>query len=80
MTRRDVWVASCHGPPRGTASNYVANRAELLTQVVNRFYERLGPDESVLGKLAHSPRTLSTVIEPRCSGRSADAFANEEIP
>jgi DNA-binding transcriptional regulator YbjK len=49
--------------PGGTASNYFANRDEMLTQAGNRFYERLHPDETVMAKLAHGPRTRDTIVE-----------------
>ncbi|NEE03398.1 TetR/AcrR family transcriptional regulator [Phytoactinopolyspora halotolerans] len=47
--------------PGGTASNYFANRDELLTQVVDRFYERLQPDEAIMAELGHGPRTRETI-------------------
>ncbi|WP_327354993.1 TetR/AcrR family transcriptional regulator [Streptomyces sp. NBC_01304] len=34
--------------PKGTTTNYFANRAELLAQVMQRIQERLTPDESQL--------------------------------
>jgi DNA-binding transcriptional regulator YbjK len=51
------------GVPAGTASNYFANRDELLVQVGNRFYERLQPDEAFMSKLALGPRTRKTITE-----------------
>ncbi|MEV8532528.1 TetR family transcriptional regulator [Streptomyces sp. NPDC051211] len=36
------------GVPTGTASNYFANRAQLLGQILRRTRERLVPDEGVL--------------------------------
>ena len=39
------------GTPTGTASNYFADRAELLAQVVERIGVRLTPDPEVLGRL-----------------------------
>lgn len=35
--------------PKGTATNYFSNRAELLAQVLRRIQERLTPDETQLG-------------------------------
>ena len=39
------------GTPTGTASNYFADRAELLAQVVERIGVRLTPDPEVLARL-----------------------------
>ncbi|MEV0528622.1 TetR family transcriptional regulator [Streptomyces sp. NPDC050439] len=39
------------GVPKGTTTNYFANRAELLAQVMTRIQERLTPEES---QLAHT--------------------------
>lgn len=50
------------GVPAGTASNYFANRDEMLVQVGHRYYERLLPDESTMAKL-HGPRSRETVTE-----------------
>lgn len=36
------------GVPAGTASNYFANRDDLLTQAGSRVYERLQPDEATV--------------------------------
>ncbi len=42
--------------PTGTASNYVANRDDLLTQAGARVHERLQPDEATLaGQRAQAP-------------------------
>ncbi|MFE2045543.1 TetR/AcrR family transcriptional regulator [Streptomyces sp. NPDC059477] len=38
------------GVPAGTASNYFANRDELLTQTGARVYERLVPDEETIAR------------------------------
>ncbi|WP_280400893.1 TetR/AcrR family transcriptional regulator [Nocardia carnea] len=48
--------------PAGTASNYFANRDDLLVQVGHRYYERLIPDDTVMAKLG-GPRTRETVTE-----------------
>ena len=50
------------GVPAGTASNYFANRDDLLVQTGHRYYERLVPDESVMAKL-QGPRSRETVTE-----------------
>lgn len=50
------------GVPTGTASNYFANRDDLLVQVGNRYYERLVPSEETMAKL-HGLRTRETVTE-----------------
>ncbi len=49
--------------PAGTASNYFANRDDLLTQVGSRFYERLTPDAPTLAELMDGPRTRAGVTE-----------------
>ncbi|WP_164415992.1 TetR/AcrR family transcriptional regulator [Streptomyces salinarius] len=47
--------------PAGTASNYFANRDDLLTQAGARVYERLHPDEA-------------TVARQRSAGRDRDTY------
>ncbi|MGW5365610.1 TetR/AcrR family transcriptional regulator [Actinopolymorpha pittospori] len=47
--------------PNGTASNYFANRDDLLTQVGGRVYERLRPDESTVADVSKGPRDRSKV-------------------
>ena len=42
--------------PPGTASNYFANRDELLTQAGARVYERLQPDEATIARQRASTR------------------------
>ncbi|MCU1645185.1 MAG: HTH-type transcriptional regulator BetI [Nocardia sp.] len=49
--------------PAGTASNYFANRDELMIQVGNRFYERLEPSSETMTKLTAGPRTRETIAE-----------------
>ncbi|MCM1942959.1 TetR family transcriptional regulator [Streptomyces sp. G3] len=49
------------GVPAGTASNYFANRDDLLTQAGARVYERLHPDEA-------------TVARQRAAGRDRDTY------
>ncbi|MFF9172136.1 MULTISPECIES: TetR/AcrR family transcriptional regulator [unclassified Streptomyces] len=48
--------------PPGTASNYFANRDELLTQTGARVYERLQPDEA-------------TITRHRTAGRDREIYA-----
>ncbi|MFI1869448.1 TetR/AcrR family transcriptional regulator [Streptomyces jumonjinensis] len=43
--------------PKGTASNYFANRDDLLNQSGVRIYERLRPDEAVLRAMSEGPAT-----------------------
>ncbi|MCP3819692.1 TetR family transcriptional regulator [Streptomyces sp. A3M-1-3] len=43
------------GVPTGTTSNYFANRAELLAQVMHRTRERLTPDETELADTMQAP-------------------------
>ncbi|MER5642783.1 TetR family transcriptional regulator [Kitasatospora sp. NPDC002227] len=49
--------------PAGTASNYFANRDELLTQAGGRVYERLGPGEAVLAAGFDGPRDRARLTE-----------------
>jgi AcrR family transcriptional regulator len=42
--------------PAGTASNYFANRDDLLTQAGARVYERLQPDEATIARQRASTR------------------------
>ncbi|MFJ8079008.1 TetR/AcrR family transcriptional regulator [Streptomyces sp. NPDC096205] len=49
--------------PVGTASNYFANRDDLLTQTGARVYERLRPDESVLARHRTAARDRETYTE-----------------
>ncbi|UGT40229.1 TetR family transcriptional regulator [Nocardia yamanashiensis] len=48
--------------PAGTASNYFANRDELLVQTGHRYYERLIPSDETMDKL-NGPRTRETIVE-----------------
>jgi DNA-binding transcriptional regulator YbjK len=48
------------GVPAGTASNYFANRDDLLIQVANRYYERLVPDEDARAA-SRGPQTRETM-------------------
>ncbi|MFF9341788.1 TetR/AcrR family transcriptional regulator [Streptomyces sp. NPDC014773] len=48
------------GVPTGTASNYFANRDELLTQAGARVYERLRPDEAAMEQTRTAPRDKET--------------------
>lgn len=49
--------------PAGTASNYFANRDDLLTQAGGRFYERLQPSAATMAELATGPKTRAHIIE-----------------
>ncbi|MFC4051584.1 TetR/AcrR family transcriptional regulator [Actinomadura syzygii] len=51
------------GVPVGTASNYFANRDDLLTQAGGRIYERLQPDARTLAGMSTGPRDLAKVVE-----------------
>ncbi|MEV5596973.1 TetR family transcriptional regulator [Streptomyces sp. NPDC052496] len=46
--------------PAGTASNYFANRDDLLTQAGARVYERLQPDEATIARQRSSAPDLET--------------------
>ncbi|WP_241383414.1 TetR/AcrR family transcriptional regulator [Rhodococcus sp. CH91] len=48
--------------PVGTASNYFANRDELLVQVGHRYYERLVPAEDVMAR-SQGPQTRESMTE-----------------
>jgi DNA-binding transcriptional regulator YbjK len=48
------------GVPVGTASNYFANRDDLLIQTGRRVYERLQPDEAVLARHRTAARDRET--------------------
>ena len=51
------------GVPAGTASNYFANRDDLLVQTGNRYYERLIPGDAAMAKLDEPPsRELLTEL------------------
>ncbi|TLG17745.1 TetR/AcrR family transcriptional regulator [Nocardia cyriacigeorgica] len=50
------------GVPAGTASNYFANRDDLMTQTGSRFYERLEPSAAMMAKLG-GPKTKETITE-----------------
>ncbi len=50
------------GVPAGTASNYFANRDDLLTQAGGRFYERLQPSEATMAELATGPQTREHIV------------------
>ncbi|MBF6173308.1 TetR/AcrR family transcriptional regulator [Nocardia blacklockiae] len=47
--------------PAGTASNYFANRDDLLTQVCARYYERLQPSEATMAMLTDAPKSRATI-------------------
>ncbi|WP_280381844.1 TetR/AcrR family transcriptional regulator [Nocardia wallacei] len=49
--------------PAGTASNYFANRDDMLTQVGSRYYERLQPSPETLAQVTTSPRTRDAVTD-----------------
>jgi DNA-binding transcriptional regulator YbjK len=51
------------GVPAGTASNYFANRDDLLTQAGGRFYERVQPSAPTMAKLAEGPKNKANIIE-----------------
>ncbi|MFC9550835.1 TetR/AcrR family transcriptional regulator [Rhodococcus sp. NPDC056960] len=51
------------GVPKGTASNYFANRDHLFDQVGKRIHERMGPDPAVLEDSVRRPQNLALAIE-----------------
>ncbi|MEU8247004.1 TetR family transcriptional regulator [Nonomuraea sp. NPDC048916] len=50
------------GVPTGTASNYFANRDDLLTQAGGRIYERLRPDAATMRLLQEGARDRERVL------------------
>ncbi|CAL9646443.1 hypothetical protein SUDANB120_06490 (plasmid) [Streptomyces sp. enrichment culture] len=61
LTFRAVDVEA--GVPAGTASNYFANRDDLLTQAGARVYERLQPEEEVIERQRAAGRDRETYVE-----------------
>jgi DNA-binding transcriptional regulator YbjK len=49
--------------PVGTASNYFANRDDLLTQAGGRIYERLQPDAATMALSRSGPRDRDRMVE-----------------
>lgn len=49
--------------PNGTASNYFANRDEMLTQAGAHIYERLEPDAATVARSLEGPRNRARVAE-----------------
>ncbi|MFB7614514.1 TetR/AcrR family transcriptional regulator [Kitasatospora sp. NPDC056181] len=49
------------GVPAGTASNYFANRDDLLNRVARHIHHRLTPDPAVLAELLRAPRDRALV-------------------
>src|SRR5690242_19228544 len=49
--------------PTGTASNYFANRDDLMTQIGGRIYERLQPDAATIARSLEGPRDRARVGE-----------------
>ena len=60
LTLRAVDTAA--GVPPGTSSNYFANRAQLLGQVMHRVHERLAPDEAELARTLRRPPSRELVV------------------
>ncbi|GAA2366992.1 TetR/AcrR family transcriptional regulator [Nonomuraea africana] len=58
-----VMPSSRAGVPTGTASNYFANRDDLLTQAGGRIYERLQPDEATMELSLKGPRDQGRTVE-----------------
>ncbi|NUL30666.1 TetR family transcriptional regulator [Streptomyces lunaelactis] len=49
--------------PTGTASNYFANRDDLLTQAGGRIYERMRPDDATMEAMLSGPATRARTAE-----------------
>ncbi|GLW97697.1 TetR/AcrR family transcriptional regulator [Microtetraspora sp. NBRC 16547] len=60
--------------PNGTASNYFANRDDLLTQAGARVYERWQPDAAAFAEVAKGPRDRAhlTALMREMVGRLTD--------
>ena len=72
------------GVPAGTASNYFANRDDLLVQVGHRYYERLIPGEEVIAQsrqrqTRESMTGLMTEVVGRVTGFRAGYLAILEL-
>ncbi|MEU9125061.1 TetR family transcriptional regulator [Streptomyces sp. NPDC048506] len=61
LTFRAVDVAA--GVPNGTASNYFANRDDLLAQVTAQIHERIAPDPDEVAEVMAAPRDRALVVE-----------------
>ncbi|MFJ2577810.1 TetR/AcrR family transcriptional regulator [Kitasatospora aureofaciens] len=59
LTFRAVDVEA--GVPNGTASNYFANRDDLLHQTARHIHHRLTPDPAILAELLRAPRDRALV-------------------
>ncbi|MER6302592.1 TetR family transcriptional regulator [Kitasatospora sp. NPDC001539] len=59
LTFRAVDVQA--GVPNGTASNYFANRDQLLHQTARHIHQRLTPDPAILAELLRAPRDRKLV-------------------
>ncbi|MFF1793515.1 TetR/AcrR family transcriptional regulator [Kitasatospora sp. NPDC058263] len=59
LTFRAVDVQA--GVPAGTASNYFANRDDLLHQTARHIHHRLTPDPAVIAELLRTPRDRALV-------------------
>lgn len=63
------------GVPTGTTTNYFANRAELLRQIMARTHERLTPDPVALAetmKAEHTPELTVTLLHQLLARMRAD--------
>ncbi|MFF8845893.1 TetR/AcrR family transcriptional regulator [Streptomyces sp. NPDC015127] len=49
--------------PKGTASNYFANRDDLLNQAGARIYERLRPDDATMRAMSSGPATRARTAQ-----------------
>jgi DNA-binding transcriptional regulator YbjK len=49
--------------PKGTASNYFANRDDLFTQAGGRIYERMRPDDDAMRAMYDGPTTRARTVE-----------------
>ncbi|MFF4606981.1 TetR/AcrR family transcriptional regulator [Streptomyces sp. NPDC001339] len=61
LTFRAVDTAA--GVPNGTASNYFANRDDLLAQVTGQIHQRIAPDPAEVAEVLAAPRDRALVVE-----------------
>ncbi|GAU64703.1 putative TetR family transcriptional regulator [Streptomyces sp. NBRC 110611] len=61
LTFRAVDAAA--GVPNGTASNYFANRDDLLAQVTGQIHQRIAPDPDEVAEVLAAPRDRALVVE-----------------
>jgi DNA-binding transcriptional regulator YbjK len=56
-------VDEAAGVPKGTASNYFANRDDLLGQVTGQIHQRIAPDPDEVAEVMAAPPSRALVVE-----------------